>query len=165
MGSTTTAGTASKKAAVEITYKARDEHLAYHAHERVDDLLEQAIDRFDIEHGRHHLALFAADGHELPRHATLHDAGVRPGDHLVLRSRVIHVIYNGRTEDVPYDGAEVVSGLLEKVLTLFGVTSNRHLMSLFDEANHELDENGTVHQDKVEPGDRLVLRQSTVKGG
>jgi hypothetical protein len=50
-------------------------------------------------------------------------------------------------------------------LSAFGVTTNVHIMSLFDAENHELDDASTVRDAHVKPGDTLVLRQSVVKGG
>jgi hypothetical protein len=78
---------------------------------------------------------------------------------------VIDIIYNGRAVDFDYKGDEPISALLQQTLTTFGVTTNVHIMSLFDAENHELNESLTVRQAGVRPGDTLVLRQSQVKGG
>ncbi len=54
--------------------------------------------------------------------------------------------------------------LLEKAKKEFGVES-QHLLGLFTEAGVELDDKKTLKEADVHPGQLLVLRQSTVRGG
>jgi hypothetical protein len=48
---------------------------------------------------------------------------------------------------------------------VFHITTNRHLMSLFTESGQELPDKSSVEAAGVVPGEKLILRQSTVKGG
>ncbi len=140
MGSTAVAGPTAKKTVVEIAFKREHESFRYRAQERVDRLREEALDHFEIEDRRDRFALFNADGDELDNDVKLRDAGVHPGDRLRLRSKVVAIIYNGREEAFTYKAEEPVGELLQRALRKFGVTSNAHLMSLFDADNRELPE-------------------------
>jgi hypothetical protein len=77
----------------------------------------------------------------------------------------LNVIYNGRPEQFPYHGHEQVNALLQQALNAFKITANRHLMSLFDEAGRELNDQQSLEAAGVKPGATLILRQSVVKGG
>lgn len=156
---------AGKTQTIMIDYDGHQARLAYHAHELVSAVIEDATVRFEIDGHEKRLALFAADGHKLDGHAALRDAGVDPGDHLALHVKTLDIIYNGRGVEFEYRGGELISALLQQALATFGITTNVHLMSLFDTANHELAEGGTLRAADVKPGDTLVLRQSAVKGG
>jgi hypothetical protein len=160
-----TSSTAVHPAVISITYKEREEPLAYHAHEHVRALIDDALVRFRIDKSESRLALFTASGDQLDQHQSLHDAGIGPGDHLTLQLKTIEIIYNGRAVEFDYHAGELVGVLLQAALTTFGITTNAHLMSLFDTENHELKETITVREAGVKPGDTLVLRQSRVKGG
>jgi hypothetical protein len=78
--------------------------------------------------------------------------------------RQILVTYNGADNYFEYQPHELVGKLLEKAKKEFGVES-QHMLSLFTEAGVELDDNKTLMEADVHPGQLLVLRQSTVKGG
>jgi hypothetical protein len=165
MGTSTAAATAAKPKTITVTYKSDTKTLAYHASERVRALIEDAIVRFDIDHGEKRLALFDASSRELDEQDKLRDAGVEPADHLTLRVKNVKIIYNGEEKNFDYHGHQSVDSLRQSALAAFGVTTNVHLMSLFDEENHELTDTSTLRDSHVKPGDTLVLRQSTVKGG
>jgi hypothetical protein len=76
----------------------------------------------------------------------------------------VTVTYNGADKEVAYQPEELVQALLEHAKQAFGVQSN-HLLSLFTEGGTELNDQQTVKEAGVQPGQLLVLRQSTVKGG
>jgi hypothetical protein len=54
-----TSDAAVRPAVVAINYKGREEPLAYHAHEHVGGLVDDAIVRFSIDKSEKRLALFA----------------------------------------------------------------------------------------------------------
>lgn len=77
----------------------------------------------------------------------------------------VTVTFNGLEETVEYQPNQQVKALLEHALNAFKVQDNRHIMALFTEAGAELPEHGSVEATGIKPGDTLVLRPSTVKGG
>jgi hypothetical protein len=78
---------------------------------------------------------------------------------------IVEVTYNGATQDLAYQPHEQLVALLQKAVHAFGITSNPHVLSLFNESGQELADNQSVEADGVKPGDLLILRQSIVKGG
>jgi hypothetical protein len=77
----------------------------------------------------------------------------------------VTVFYGAESKPFDYSPHEEVKALLARAIAAFHVTSNQHLMSLFTESGVELPDNVSVEAAGVEPGETLVLRQSTVKGG
>jgi len=75
------------------------------------------------------------------------------------------VTFNGQDRTLHYQPREQVQALLNRALDAFGVRDSRHVMSLFTTAGAELPDNVSIEQAGVKPGEVLVLRQSTVKGG
>lgn len=76
----------------------------------------------------------------------------------------VTVTFNGQDKEIPYQPEAAVQALLNHAKEAFGVQSN-HLLSLFTEAGVELADNLSAEQAGIQPGQLLVLRQSTVKGG
>jgi hypothetical protein len=77
----------------------------------------------------------------------------------------VQIAYNGRSLSFPFKKTELVGALLRQAIEVFNVTQNPHLLSLFDDKGVELNENETLAKAKVNPGERLILRPSIVKGG
>jgi hypothetical protein len=80
------------------------------------------------------------------------------------RDEKVAVTYNGQDkhfEDRPH---ELVGALLDLAKKEFHVES-QHTLSLFTEGGVELPDAETLDRAGVRPGELLVLRQSTVKGG
>ena len=77
----------------------------------------------------------------------------------------ILIFYGAESKPFDYNPHEEVQALLSRAEDAFSVTTNRHLMSLFTEVGQELPDQSKVGADGVEPGAKLILRQSTVKGG
>ncbi len=75
------------------------------------------------------------------------------------------VTFNGQDRQFKYEAHEKVEAVLKRAIEEFHVQQNPHMMSLFNEAGVELDGNLSLHDAGVKPGDVLILRQSTVKGG
>jgi hypothetical protein len=79
--------------------------------------------------------------------------------------QVVIVIHNGEDKEFSYSKDELVGTLRELALTAFSVVNGPHLFGLFTESNEELPDDTSLHDAKVHPKERLVLRQSTVRGG
>lgn len=76
----------------------------------------------------------------------------------------VTITFNGRDEQVSYQPHAAVQALLEHAKQAFGVQSS-HLLSLFTQGGVELTDSESAAQAGIRPGDLLVLRQSTVRGG
>ncbi len=76
----------------------------------------------------------------------------------------VAVTFNGGDEEFEYRPDETVAKLLEEAKRRYHV-ERQHLLGLFTEGGIELRDDQTLEQAGVRPGDVLVLRQSTVKGG
>jgi len=74
-----------KKPIVTVTYNGADQEIDYQPHSSMQALLEHALNAFGVQDNRHLMALFTSDGNELPNEGSVADAGVKPGDVLVLR--------------------------------------------------------------------------------
>lgn len=81
------------------------------------------------------------------------------------KSDTVTITYNGNDKIISYKPDETVRTVLDRALAEFHVTSNPHLMGLFTEGNVELPDDSTMSAAGVQPGQLLVLRQSTVRGG
>jgi hypothetical protein len=82
-----------------------------------------------------------------------------------VKKDTVTITYNGDDKVFGYTPDEKVRTVLDRALNEFHVTSNPHLMGLFTEGNAELPDNSTMSAADVRPGELLVLRQSTVRGG
>jgi len=76
----------------------------------------------------------------------------------------VTVTFNGLDKGIPYEPHAAVQALLDHAKEAFGVQSN-HLLSLFTEGGVELQDAISAQDAGIQPGQLLVLRQSTVKGG
>lgn len=74
------------------------------------------------------------------------------------------VTFNGQDTVISYNPHAAVQGLLDHAKQAFQVQSS-HLLSLFTEGGVELKDAESAQVAGVKPGELLVLRQSTVKGG
>jgi len=74
---------------VAVTYNGRIKEFHYKKKELVGELLKKAVEAFGIVQNAHLLSLFDSAGHELNEALSLADAGVEPGDELVLRQSVV----------------------------------------------------------------------------
>lgn len=72
-----------------ISYNGVDRPFEVQATEGVRTLLAQAIQAFGPLQNSHLLGLFTADGRELSDQQTLEEAGVKPGEHLLLRPSAV----------------------------------------------------------------------------
>lgn len=76
----------------------------------------------------------------------------------------VTVVYDADIKSIPYQPNEAVRALVQKAKQAFGVVSN-HVLALFASGGGELRENESVAAAGIQPGARLVLGQSVLKGG
>jgi hypothetical protein len=77
------------KTTVTVVYNGRTAALEYQPHQAVQALLRHALHAFGVAAAEGEMALFNLAGGELDSHVSVEQAGVRPGDELVLRQRVV----------------------------------------------------------------------------
>jgi Protein of Unknown function (DUF2604) len=77
--------TVERKFAVEVSYNGIDKPFQVEPEERVKALLQQAISAFGITQQPHIQSLFREDGTELSDDQSIEQAGIKPGDVLLLR--------------------------------------------------------------------------------
>jgi hypothetical protein len=78
----------------------------------------------------------------------------------------VAIVYNGLKRHLEVQPEETMRAVTDEAIKLFEVTEQPHLLALFDEANHEFTDLGqTAEAAGLEKHDRLVLRQSEVRGG
>jgi hypothetical protein len=76
------------------------------------------------------------------------------------------IIYNGEGRRLSFQPHQAVQAGLEQAMNLFEITANRHLFALFHETGEELiDLHQSMQDAGVKDGDKLLLGQSTVRGG
>src|SRR5690348_13659030 len=74
---------------VVVSYNGVSKQFQVRQEEPIQHLLKQALERFGPIPAPHTMALFDANGRELPDGQTLHAAGVKPRDHLLLRPSTV----------------------------------------------------------------------------
>ncbi len=77
----------------------------------------------------------------------------------------VEIAYNGVTTLLDVQPEEQVTAVLQRAIKLFGITQNPHLLSLFDPNGNAVPENKSVEQAGLTPGELLLLRPNSVKGG
>jgi uncharacterized protein DUF2604 len=95
--------------------------------------------------------------------ATL-EAGKDAGHHNPNTFNVF-VVYNGVEKELTVNANQTVQALLNHAIQEFHITSQPHILSLFNESGLELPETAKVSETGIGPGSRLLLRPSRVKGG
>jgi hypothetical protein len=74
---------------VTVLYNGRVVELQYRPAETVHALIEHTLHHLGIHERHEELALFTTTGTELPDGQTLEQAGVKAGEELILRQRVV----------------------------------------------------------------------------
>jgi hypothetical protein len=79
----------------------------------------------------------------------------------------VTVTFNGSDREVGYQPHATVQALLQHAKQAFGLEGapNQHLLGLFTEAGVELNDQLSAQDAGIKPGELLVLRPSTVRGG
>ncbi|MDQ6830220.1 MAG: hypothetical protein M3081_15290 [Gemmatimonadota bacterium] len=77
----------------------------------------------------------------------------------------VEIAYNGLEKPFTVTAGEAVQSLLNQAIAAFHVTTQPHLLALYNQAGVELPDAGTLGHLGVKPGDHLLMRPSAVKGG
>jgi hypothetical protein len=77
----------------------------------------------------------------------------------------VDIVYNGITKQLQMQPEERVTSVLHRAIAIFGVTQNPHLLSLFRQDGSVLPDNESVERAGLKPGEILLLRPDTVRGG
>jgi hypothetical protein len=77
--------TVERKFAVEVSYNGIDKRFEVEPEEHVKALLQQAISAFGIIQQPHIQSLFRQDGTEVSDDQSIEQAGIKPGEVLLLR--------------------------------------------------------------------------------
>jgi hypothetical protein len=77
----------------------------------------------------------------------------------------VQIVYNGVTKPLEVERNQHVTVVLQRAITLFGITQNPHLLSLFRQDGTIVPENETVERAGLKPCEVLLLRPNAVKGG
>jgi Tfp pilus assembly pilus retraction ATPase PilT len=83
------ATTETHKFEIFIIYNGVTKTLAVEPHQQLQAVLQHAIHLFGITQNQHLLSLFREDGTVVPEHQSVHDAGIKHGEHLALRPNVV----------------------------------------------------------------------------
>jgi len=77
----------------------------------------------------------------------------------------VQIVYNGVTKPLEVERNQLVTVVLQRAITLFGITQNPHLLSFFRQDGSLVPEADTVERAGLKPGQVLLLRPNAVKGG
>lgn len=77
----------------------------------------------------------------------------------------VEVVYNGVAKKFEVHRQELVKKLLDQAISAFGPIPSPHLLGLFNKEGVELKDDQTIETAGVKPGDKLLLRPSSVRGG
>ena len=83
----------------------------------------------------------------------------------VLTKFDVEIVYNGITKPLKVESHESVTAVLQRAIAEFHITQNPHLLSLFRQDGSVVPENESVERAGLKPGEVLLLRPNTVKGG
>jgi len=83
----------------------------------------------------------------------------------VEKKFAVEIIYNGITKKLQVEPEERVTAVLQRAVAEFHITQNPHLLSLFRQDGTVVPENESVERAGLKPGEVLLLRPNTVKGG
>ena len=77
----------------------------------------------------------------------------------------VFVAYNGVEKAFTVNVNQPVQVLLNHAIQAFHISTNPHILSIYNESGVELPDQGKLGELGVTPGAHLLLRPSTVKGG
>jgi hypothetical protein len=81
--------TEAHKIEIFIIYNGVTKPIIIETHQQVQAVLQHAIHVFGITQNQHLLSLFKEDGTVVPEHQSVHEAGIKRGEHLALRPNVV----------------------------------------------------------------------------
>jgi hypothetical protein len=77
----------------------------------------------------------------------------------------VFIAYNGLERKVEANVHETVQALLNRAVQEFHITTQPHLLSLYNQSGVELPDAAKVREVGIRPKDHLLLRPGAVKGG
>lgn len=77
----------------------------------------------------------------------------------------VFVAYNGVEQTFTVNVNQTVQVLLNHAIQAFHISTNPHILSIYNTSGAELPDQGKLGELGVTPGAHLLLRPSTVKGG
>jgi hypothetical protein len=82
-----------------------------------------------------------------------------------LKKFDIEVIYNGPSKPLAVELHEEIRSVLAGAIKLFNITQQPHLLGLFRVDNTPIPDNQTVQQAGLAPGQTVILKPDSVRGG
>jgi hypothetical protein len=77
----------------------------------------------------------------------------------------VFIAYNGVERKVEANVHETVQALLNRAIQEFHITTQPHMLSLYNQAGVELPDAAKMGEVGIRPNDHLLLRPGAVKGG
>jgi hypothetical protein len=77
----------------------------------------------------------------------------------------VFIAYNGVEKEITANAHEAVQALLNRAIHEFHITTQPHVLSLYNQAGVELPDAAKVGEVGIRPKDHLLLRPGAVKGG
>jgi proteasome lid subunit RPN8/RPN11 len=77
----------------------------------------------------------------------------------------VEIVYNGIAKPLKVESHESVTAVLQRAIAEFHIAQNPHLLSLYRQDGSLVPENESVEGAGLKPGEVLLLRPNTVKGG
>lgn len=77
----------------------------------------------------------------------------------------VFIAYNGVEKKITANAHETVQALLNRAIQEFHITTQPHVLSLYNQAGVELPDAAKVGEVGIRPKDHLLLRPGAVKGG
>jgi hypothetical protein len=82
-----------------------------------------------------------------------------------LKKFDIEVVYNGPPKPLTVEVNEEITSVLKRAIALYNVTQQPHLLGLFRVDNTAIPDKQSVKQAGLEPGQTVVLKPDSVRGG
>jgi hypothetical protein len=101
---------------------------------------------------------FGDDSGERGRHDEEHGGGREKPFEVSIR-------YSGPDRTIEVSKDETIESVTAKAIAVFAITSNQHILAVYNEAGTELLFGETVKSTKIKKDDVLLLRPSTVRSG
>ena len=77
----------------------------------------------------------------------------------------VSIRYSGPDKTIDVSKDETIESVTAKAIAIFAITSNQHVLALYNEAGTELLFGETVKSTKIKKRDVLLLRPSAVRAG
>jgi hypothetical protein len=77
----------------------------------------------------------------------------------------VSIRYSGPDRAIEVSKDETIESVTAKAIAVFEITSNQHVLAVYNEGGTELLFGETAKSSKIKKGDVLLLRPSTVRAG